>query len=87
MSFISLIGFILFIVICLGLKQTCLPYLAQKEFTFINKDNQEINVPAQPPDYPKLISTIVIGVLFLMFVMISIIKLWNFGFTDWFLKL
>jgi len=79
MSLLSLVGFVLFVILCYGIKGAIQPCLAQKSYIGIDKDGKQIEVPACPPNYILLIKTAFMGLIFLVFVIVATVNLWDVG--------
>ena len=79
MSLLSMAGFYLFVILCFGIKGAIQPYLAQESYIDIDKDGKQVEIPACPPNYILLVKTVFIGLIFLVFVIVATINLWNVG--------
>jgi ABC-type antimicrobial peptide transport system permease subunit len=87
MNLLSIVGFGLFIFLCYVFKTIIAPHLPQKEFTFIDINDKEINVPAQSANYPMIIFFSIIGLLFLGFTIIAVVYMWDLSLFNGIIKL
>jgi len=88
MSFLSIIGMILFMVLLKVFKDAIIPHFASKEFTYTNPETkEEVNVPAMPANYTGIVAVGIVGLIFLGFVMIATVQLWDVSIFNTIIKL
>lgn len=88
MSFLSIIGMVLFMLLLYAIKNTIVDNLGYPESVWLNpQTNQEEVIPALPANYVTIFVSVLIGLCFLAFVMFGVVALWNTSLFGGFIKL
>jgi hypothetical protein len=88
MSFLSVIGMVLFMFLLYAIKNTVVENLGYDEFAYIDPNTKEEKiVPAVPPNYGTIFAVVLFGLLFLTFIMFGVVALWDTSLFGGFIKL